>query len=180
MNIIQDFAEKHNGYYEVDDVKNVFSLLGRMVYQPKTAKFLIAGSKISINLNEVGGAIPTAEPYRITLRLRHKNRELLEIYPVTFFERIVLKLFPSKNMKLIKKYLFKGNEKLIGRLVKEKILMEKLQKQKVYIHIPRENTSKIILTPPNGIENAKALEHFIEVLKSIELNIKTYDSRRNY
>ncbi len=180
MNIIKDFAEKHDGYYEEDDIKNIFSLLGRMVYQPKTAKFLIAGSKISINLNEVGGAIPTAEPYRITLHLKHKNRELLEIYPVTFFERIVQKFFPTKNKKLKKKYLFRGNEKLIRRLVKDEILIEKLQNQKVYIRIPRENTLKIILTPPTGIENAKALEHFIEVLKSIELNIKSNDSGRNY
>ena len=79
MNLIKDFAEKHNGYYEEENIKNIFSLLGRMVYQPKTAKFLIAGSRISINLDEVGGAIPTAEPYRITLHLNNKKRGSLEI-----------------------------------------------------------------------------------------------------
>jgi hypothetical protein len=86
MNIIKNFAEKQNGYYEEDNIKNVFSLIGRMIYQPKKAKFKIGGSKISINIDEVGGAIPTAEPFRITLHLNKNCGNSLEIYPASFIE----------------------------------------------------------------------------------------------
>lgn len=180
MNLIKDFAEKHNGYYEEENINNIFSLLGRMVYQPKTAKFLIAGSRISINLDEVGGAIPTAEPYRITLHLNNKIRESLEIYPITFLEKLILRLLPSKNKILKTKYVFKGNEKLISQIVNDELLIKLLQKQNLYIRIPYENTSKIILTPPHGIESAAQLKSFIEILKSIEVKIKSNELSRNY
>ncbi|CAM3481438.1 hypothetical protein [Aequorivita lipolytica] len=180
MNLNKNFAQKNDGYYEEENIKNIFSILGRMVYQPKKAKFLINGSKISMNLDEVGGAIPTAEPYRITLHLSRNNLESIEIYPVTFLEKIIRKLFPSKNKKLKNKFIFQGSEKFIEQLVKEKSLLENLQKQKVYIRIPKKNTSKIILTPPHGIEDEAQLERFIEILQCIEQQIKTKDVSRNY
>lgn len=180
MNLIKDFAEKNNGYYKEENIKNVFSILGRMVYQPKRAKFLIAGSKISINLDEVGGAIPTAEPYRITLHLTDNNTETLEIYPVAFLEKIIHKLLPAKNKKLKIKYLFKGNEKFTTQLIKDKLLLSQLKKEKVYIRITKENTSKIVLTPPYGIEDASQLKNLIEILKSIEVKIIAYGTSGNH
>ena len=180
MNLIKDFAEKHDGYYEEENIKNIFSHLGRMVYQPKTAKFLITGSRISINLDEVGGAIPTAEPYRITLHLNKKSEESLEIYPISFLERIIQKLLPSRNKKFKNKYVFKGNEAFISQMVNDALLIKKLQQQKVYVRIPKENRSKLILTPPHGIESAEQLEILIEVLKNIEEKIMANDLRRNY
>ena len=174
MNLIKDFVEKNNGYYKEENIKNIFSHLGRMVYQPKRGKFLIAGSKISINLDEVGGAIPTAEPYRITLHLTGKNTENLEIYPVTFLEKVIHKLLPAKNKKLKINYLFKGNKKFTTKLIKDKLLVSQLRKEKVYIRIPKENTSKIVLTPPHGIESAEQFGKLIEILKVIEVKIKAH------
>tara|TARA_R110002050_G_scaffold68056_1_gene147574 strand:- start:282 stop:824 length:543 start_codon:yes stop_codon:yes gene_type:complete len=180
MEIIKDFAENQNGYYEEDNIKNVFSHMGRMIYQPKKAKFLIDGSKISINIDEVGGAIPTAEPLRITLHLIKKSGESLEIYPSSFMENVFQKLISFKNIQLKNNYVFKGNNKLIRQLAKEDSLLALLQKHNVYIRIPKENISKIILTPPHGIENEAQLAGFIDILKKIETKIMWEDGSRNY
>ncbi|MCZ4318604.1 hypothetical protein O4H26_06345 [Aequorivita viscosa] len=180
MTILKNFAKKQNGYYEENDVKNVFSHIGRMIYQPKKAKFIIGGSKISINIDEVGGAIPTAEPFRIMLHLNKACGNSLEIYPASFMEKIFQKIFSFKNLKVKNKYVFKGNEKLTELLAKEKSFLTQLQKQNIYIRIPKENTSKIILTPPHGIENELQLAAFIDILKTIEAKIKAENDSRNY
>lgn len=180
MNIIKNFAERHNGQYEEVNIKNVYSQIGRMIYQPKKAKFLIDGSKISINIDEVGGSIPTAEPFRITLHLSKNSEDSLDIYPSTFFEMMFQKILQTKNKKLKYSYVFRGNGKTVEKLLKKKSFIEQLQKHKVYIRIPKANTSSIILTPPHGIESDVQLESFIEILKCIEKQINTADVSRNY
>lgn len=179
MDNIKNFAEKHEGHYKEENIKNVYSLIGRMIYQPKRANFIIDGSKISLNIDEVGGAIPTAEPFRITLHLNEFRGNSIEIYPATFLDIIFHKILPLKKRRLKNTYIFKGNEKHIDQLVKDKSLLKNLQKQKVYIRIPKENTSKIILTPPHGIESETQLESFIEILKNIEVIINEKDVQRN-
>lgn len=65
-------------------------------------------------------------------------------------------------------------------MVNDALLIKKLQQQKVYVRIPNENRSKLILTPPHGIESAEQLEILIEILKNIEVKIMANDLRRNY
>jgi hypothetical protein len=83
-------------------------------------------------------------------------------------------------MKVKNNCVFKGNEKLIALFVKERSFLTQLQKHNVYIRIPKEHTSKIILTPPHGIEDELQLAAFIEILKTIEAKIKAEDDSRNY
>ncbi len=168
MNIIKSFSEKQEGIYKEEVIKNVFSPLGKMMYQPKRATFLIEGSKISINLDEVGGAFPTAEPFRITLHLNKSYESNIEIYPSSFFEKIFQKMLLIKNKNFKNGYIFKGDDKLFKKLSEEKLFTEQLQKQRIYIRIPKENTAKIILTPERGIESEAQLDNFIKILKSIE------------
>ena len=75
---------------------------------------------------------------------------------------------------------YSQKEKLISQIVNDELLIKLLQKQNLYIRIPYENTSKIILTPPHGIESAAQLKSFIEILKSIEVKIKSNELSRNY
>lgn len=175
MNLLKNFAEKNNGTYSEEIIKEAYSPIGKMIYQPKSAYFIITGSKISVNLNEVGGAIPTAEPFRITLHLKNKCRNTLEIYPVSLWERILENVFHSKNITIRDHYIFKGNKKLIEELIKEDSIVSKLKKQKIYIRIPKENTSKIILTPARGIENETEFEYFITLLKALEEKINFFN-----
>ncbi len=171
MNLLKNFVEKNNGTYTEEVIKEAFSPIGKMIYQPKSAYFIIAGSKISVNLNEVGGAIPTAEPFRIILHLHNKCENTLEIYPIPFWERILQSVFPSKSITIKDHYIFKGDKKLIQDLIKEKSIVSKLKKQRIYIRIPKENTSKIILTPARGIETETEFEYFITILKILEEKI---------
>lgn len=173
MNIIKSFSEKHDGIYKEEILKNVFSPLGKMMYQPKKATFLIEGSKISINIDEVGGAFPTGEPFRITLHLNKSYGSSIEIYPSSFIEAIFQKILSPKNKNLKNGYIFKGDNRVINKLIEEKLFSEQLRKQRIYIRIPKENSAKIVLTPERGIETEAQLDYFIKILKSIEAIIKT-------
>ncbi len=175
MNLLKNFAEKNNGTYREDSIKEAYSTIGKMIYQPKGAFFMISESKISVNLNEVGGAIPTSEPFKITLHLQNKNTNILEIYPVSFWEILFQNVFPSKRVTIKDFYIFKGNGKLIDELSTAIPIISKLNKQRVYIRIPKENTSKIILTPVRGIENETEFEFFISILKTLEEKINSHN-----
>lgn len=173
MDFLKNYAEKNNGDYSEERIKETFSPIGKMTYQPKSARFVIDGSKFSVNLNEVGGAIPTAEPFRITLHLNCKLGYSLEICPVSFWERIVQNIFPSKSSIIKDGYIFKSDKKFIEKISKRNSIFSKLQKERVYIRIPEENTSKIILTPANGIEDEAQFKTFITILKSLEDNLNS-------
>ncbi len=175
MNLLKNIAEKNNGTYTEEIIKEAFSPIGKLIYQPKSAYFMIGKSKISVNLNEVGGAIPTAEPFRITLHLQNKNKNTLEIYPVSFWELILQKVFPSKRVTIKEFYIFKGNKKLIDELSTLGSIVSKFKKQRVYIRIPKGNTSKIILTPARGIANETEFEYFIVILKALEEKINSHN-----
>lgn len=152
MNLLKNFAEKNNGNYKEETIKEAFTSIGKMIYQPKSARFLVGGSKISVNLNEVGGAIPTAEPFRITLHLKNECGKSLEIYPVSIWERILQKFFPSKRITIKEQYVFKSDKELIKKIIEEDSIFGKLKGHRIYIRIPKENSSRIILTPERGIE----------------------------
>ncbi|SRX55541.1 hypothetical protein [Aequorivita sp. CIP111184] len=175
MSLLKNFAEKNNGTYTEESIKEAFSPIGKLIYQPKSAYFMIGESKISVNLNEVGGAIPTAEPFRITLHLQNKNKNTLEIYPVSFWEIIFQNVFPSNQILIKGSYIFKGNKKLIDKLSTAGSIVSELKKQRVYIRIPKENTSKIILTPARGIETETEFEYFIAILKALEEKINSHN-----
>jgi|GEM_PF-2611090 len=179
MDLLKSFAEKNGGHYTEENIKEAFSPIGKLIYQPKSAYFTIGGSKISVNLNEVGGGIPTAEPFRITLHLRNKVGEKLEIYPVSFWERILQRVFPSKRKAIKEGYIFKSDKKLIKEITEGDSIISKLKKEKVYIRIPKENNSKIILTPAKGIDNETQFEGFISILKHLEEKINSNDAPRN-
>lgn len=173
MNLLKRFAEKNDGHYTEESIKEAFSPIGKMIYQPKSAYFKIGGSKISVNLNEVGGAIPTAEPFRITLHLNNKCGKILDIYPVTYWDRILQSIFPSTRKKIKDEYVFKSDLELINKITEEESIFNKLKKEKVYIRIPKENTSKIILTTTKGIDTEVQFEGFISILKFLEEKITT-------
>jgi hypothetical protein len=168
MNLLKKISEKNNGDYSEENIKETYSTIGTLIYQPKKAQFTIDGSKLSVNLNEVGGAIPSADPFRITLYLKQKLGQGLEVYPATFWERIFHDYFPSTNKVVIDGYAFKSDAAIINTMLKDVSFFRKLKKQNVYIRIPLKDTSKIILTPPNGIENEAAFEGYITILKSLE------------
>ncbi|WP_310992234.1 hypothetical protein [Aequorivita marina] len=171
MNLIKKFSRKKKGSYTEEDLKEVYSSLGKMFHQPKRAAFTIDGSKISINLNEVGGAIPTADPFRISLHLQKPCGRSLSVYPASIWDITFQSIF-STDKKIIKsKYIFKGDKKLIIKLTEQSAVLKKLQGQQLYIRIPKENTSKIILTPARGIESEAQFELFISILKALEAEI---------
>lgn len=163
MNLLESFTEKNDGHYTQEDIKKAYSPIGKLIYQPKSAFFKIGESKISVNLNEVGGAIPTAEPFRITLHLDNKCGKILDIYPVSFWEKILQGTFPSTNKIIKDVYLFKGDKKLIKKITEGDSIFSKLKNEKVYIRVTKKNTSKLSLLLKEELiqkHSLKALSQF--------------------
>tara|TARA_R110000764_G_scaffold239774_1_gene339969 strand:+ start:1315 stop:1614 length:300 start_codon:yes stop_codon:yes gene_type:complete len=81
MNIIEEIVKKHKGEFSEAPEKGSNMTSGRYTFQPQSGIVKIGGTKISININAVGGAARTAEPYRIVLHLEKDYNTRLEVFP---------------------------------------------------------------------------------------------------
>ena len=177
MNIIEELSKKYNGNYSEEHAKNVNSPIGKYTYQPKKGLIEVDGTKISVNLNEVGGATPTAEPFRIILYLEKFYQTELTIYPKDLWNQLIDFVFPRNKenipVRIRKQFLFSGDKTLIKQLGTNKEFAKYLVNEKVYIRTDRKQTERIVLTPAHGIEDIHQFEKFIAILKIIEKAIKT-------
>jgi hypothetical protein len=176
MNIIEALVQKHQGEYSQDPEKASTMTSGRFTFQPQRGVLTIDGTKISININAVGGAARTAEPYRIVLHLGKDYGTRLEIFPKTNLKRL-LELFtskknPSNSVIINKQFSFSGDNQLIEKLGADQTFYSKILDEKVFILIGKKYPKHIVLTPAYGIDNIEHLEKFLEILKTIERKIK--------
>ncbi len=176
MNIIQELTEKYSGKYSEDLTKNVNSPIGKYVYQPKNGIIEVDGTKISINLSEVGGAMPVTEPFRITLHLDKIYQTELTIFPIDSWNKFLNFIFPKRRefvpKPILKEFWFGGNIDLLKQLASDKNFCEKIINERVYIETGFKTTDRIILTPEYGIKDIEQFEKFVSVLKIIEDKIK--------
>jgi hypothetical protein len=182
MNIIQELTEKYSGKYSEDLNKSVNSPIGKYVYQPKNGIIEVDGTKISINLNEVGGANPVTEPFRITLHLDKTYATELTIFPKDLWNEFLDFILPKRRAfipkPILKQFWFGGNIDLLKQLASDKIFTENLINEKIYIETGKKPTDRIILTPEYGIKNIDQFEKFVSLLKRIENKIKNCTQHR--
>lgn len=183
MSIIQELTEKYSGKYSEDLTKSVNSPIGKYIYQPKRGIIEVDGTKISINLNEVGGATPVAEPFRIILHLDKAYDTKLTVFPKglwdDFLDFILLKKWGFIPKPIRKQFWFGGNKDLINQLANDKIFIENIINERIYIETGDIPTNKIVLTPEYGITDIAQFEKFVSVLKRIEYKIKTAYKNRD-
>ena len=177
MNIIKELTAKYSGKYSENLTKNVNSPIGKYIYQPKDGIIEVDGTKISINLNEVSGAIPVTEPFRITLHLDKTYETKLTIFPKdlwnTFLDFILPKRRAFVPKPILKQFWFGGNKDLLKELLSDKIFTENIINERIYIETRDKPTNRIVLTPEYGIKDIDQFEKFVSVLKRIENKIKT-------
>ncbi len=177
MNIIQELTEKYSGKYSEESTKNVNSPIGKYVYEPKSGIIEVDGTKISINLNEVGGAMPVTEPFRIRLHLDKTYKTELTIFPIDSWNKLLNFLFPKRRefvpKEILKQFWFGGNINLLKQLASDKGFCEKIIDERIYIESAFKTTEQIVLTPEYGIKDIEQFEKYISILKSIENKIKT-------
>ena len=177
MNIIEELTKKYNGNYSEEMTKNVNSPIGKYIYQPKSGIIEIDGTKISININEVGGANPVTEPFRITLHLDKSYQTELTIFPKGLWNEFLDFILPKRRefipQPIRKQFGFGGNKILLKKLTSDKQFLENLANERIYIQTERKQTNRITLTPERGIENLNQFEKFVVILKLIEKKIKT-------
>ncbi|UAB82331.1 hypothetical protein INR76_06105 [Marixanthomonas sp. SCSIO 43207] len=177
MNIIQELTEKYSGKYSEGLNKSVNSPIGKYVYQPKNGIIKVDGTKISINLNEVGGAMPVTEPFRITLHLDKTYKTELTIFPIDSWNKFLNFLFPKRRAfvpkPILKQFWFGGNIDLLKQLASDKYFCEKIINERIYIETGFKTADRIVLTPEYGIKDIEQFEKYVSILKSIEKKIKT-------
>ena len=177
MNIIQELTEKYSGKYSEDITKSLNSPFGKYVYQPKSGIIAVDGTKISINLNEVGGAMPVTEPFRITLHLDKTYKTELTIYPIDSWNKFLNFILPKRRgfvpKPLLKQFWFGGNIDLLKQLASDKLFCEEIINERIYIETGFKTADRIVLTPEYGIKDIEQFEKFVSALKRIENKIKT-------
>ncbi|WP_415376667.1 hypothetical protein [Patiriisocius sp. Uisw_017] len=177
MNIIQELTEKYNGKYSEDLTKSVNSPIGKYVYQPKNGIIEVDGTKISININEVSGAMPVTEPFRITLHLDKTYETELSVYPKDLWNVFLDFILPKRRAfipkPILKQFWFGGKKDLLKQLASDKIFTESIINERIYIESINKPTNRIVLTPEYGIKDIEQFEKFVIVLKRIEKEIKT-------
>ena len=178
MNIIQELTEKYNGKYSEDLSKSVNSPIGKYIYQPKNGIIEVDGTKISINLNEVGGAMQVNEPFRITLHLDKFYETKLDISPKGLWYCFLDLVLPKRREfipnPIRKQFWFDGNIDLLKQLASDKLFAKSITNEKIYIGTREKPTNRIVLTPAYGINDIEQLEKFISILKQIENKIKNH------
>jgi hypothetical protein len=177
MNIIEESTKKYNGNYSEELTKNVSTPIGRYIYQPKSGILEIDGTKISVNINEVGGAMPVTEPFRITLHLDKTYQTELTIFPKNLWNGLLDFISPKRRefipKPIRKQFCFGGNNTLIKKLASDRLFVENITNEKIYIQTGNKQTNRITLTPERGIENLNQFEKFVTILKLVENKIKT-------
>ena len=177
MDFIEQLTKKYNGTYSEGSTKSFNSPIGKYIYQPKNGVFEVDGTKISINLNKVGGAMPVAEPFRITLHLDKTYKTKLTIFPKDLWNKFLDVILPKRRAfvpkPILKQFWFGGNVGLLKQLASDKVFCEKIINERIYIEAGIKETDRIVLTPEYGIKDVEQFEKFISVLKIIETKIKT-------
>ncbi|PHR72195.1 MAG: hypothetical protein COA67_05135 [Lutibacter sp.] len=177
MNIIEELIEKYNGKYSEDLTKSLNSPIGKYVYQPKKGVIHVDGTKISINLNDVGGAMPVTEPFKIILHLDKMYEYKLIIFPKGLGNKLLDLILPKRSefipKAMRKQFLFEGNKDLLKQLTSDKIFAENIINERIYIGTGKKPTNRIVLTPEYGINDIEQFEKFVSILKRIEYQIKT-------
>lgn len=182
MNSIQKLTEKYSGKYSEDVTKSVNSPAGKYVYQPKNGIIEVDGTKISINLDEVSGAMPVSEPFRITLHLDKTYETELTVFPKDLWNNFVEFILPKRSAfipkPIRKQFWFGGNKNLIKQLASDNVFTENIINERVYIETGDKPVNRIVLTPEYGIRDINQFEKFVSVLKTIENKIKITHNHR--
>ncbi|PIA81748.1 hypothetical protein BFR04_13545 [Gaetbulibacter sp. 4G1] len=176
MNIFKEIASKHDGYYNEEGEKLISGPEGKLFFDAKETIIDVNGSLITIYSTGARGAVRTADPIRIILFLKKDSRTELTIFPKSKLKKLVEFFIPGKSLKIPRKirsqFSFDGNQKLINELTSDRLFIENILNEEVYIVINKKTSQNILLTPAYGVSSLEQFDKFVEILKSIETKIE--------
>ena len=169
MNVFDEISTKHKEYFNKYGEKVVSGPADKLFFDAKESIFDVDGSLITLYATE---AFEATDPIRIVLFLKKDSKTKLTIFPKSKLKRILEVFFPGKSMDIPRKirsqFSFTGNQKLIKELISDRLFIEKLLNENIYIVINKETSQNILLTPAYGISSSKQFDKYVEILKSIE------------
>ena len=177
MNIFKETASKYPAYYNQEGNKVVSGPEGKIYFDAKETVIDVSGSHITVYSVDSIGIVPTVEPIRIVLFLKNESELDLTIFPKSrikkFFEFFIPKKIFKIPIKIRNQFSFGGNEKLINELMSDRLFIENILNEEVYIVINKKTSQNILLTPAYGISSLEEFDKFVAILKSIESKIRT-------
>ena len=176
MNLLEELVKKYEGSYSEEAKKSSIFTSGQFNFHPQNGVLELDGTKITVNINAISGAVPTAEPYRIVLYLDQDYKMPLRIFPKSFYKKLWYGIFPQKHSTLPKhlkqRFSFHGDQKVIDSLGKDQKFCRLIQNEKTFIMLGKKFPKCVILTPAHGIDDLNHFEKLLQVLKHIEATIK--------
>lgn len=173
MNILKKLTQKYQGKYTEEDHKSINSPLGKLSFQLQEGVLFIDDTKITISINATTGAHPVGEPFRITLHLETSVESRLEIFPASFWNRLLNGKIKHLTKNLAIDYCFKTEEKLFLRLVQNKNFITILEQDEVYVRLYAKE-KQLVLTPKKGIKDLHQFENFLQLMKILENEVLTW------
>lgn len=167
MNILKELTQKYQGKYTEEDHKSINSPLGKLNFLPQEGVLFIDDTKITISINATTGAHPVGEPFRITLHLKNSVESRLEIYPTSFWNRLLIGKNKHITKDLATDYCFKTEEELFLKLLEHKSFCKILEQDEVYIRLYIKE-KQLVLIPKKGIKDLHQFENFLQLLKILE------------
>lgn len=168
MDIIQRFIEKHNGKYHEEFEKITHTSIGKYSYQAKRGEILYKGYKITVSINEVGGANPVSELFRMKLVSDTSFNTKILIFPRSYWSRMIRLILTSKNGSLAntihRQYKFTGSKELISKLITKPSFLNSIIGESVCINLSVKKPNIIIITPSHGYKSVEHLEKLAETL----------------
>ena len=183
MNPIQEFIEKYNGVYHEEVEKVTYTPQGKYTSQAKWGKLIFQESSITLSIDEIGGADPVTEPFRMVMKLDTATSTELLIYPRSYLGRLLRERFLNNNSPSIQtihaQYRFTGNKKLRAQLCSMETFRDLIFNEYVCINISRQKPKVVTITPARGYRDLEHLETLASILKIVNNQVcKTVESIR--
>lgn len=169
MNIFEEISSKYKGFFNEEGKKVVSGPEGKLFFDAKETVVNVKGSLITLYST---GAVGAADPIRIILFLKKDSETDLTIFPKSWNKKFIEFFIPRKSLEIPSKirnqFAFGGNENLIKELISDRIFIEDLLNENIYIVINKKTSRNILLTPAFGLKNLKQFDKYVDILKTIE------------
>ncbi len=140
-------------------------------------------SSITMSIDEVSGADPVTEPFRMVMKLDKPSSIELLIYPHSYLGRRFRERFLNKNSPSLQtihaQYRFTGNKELITQLCSMDTFRNLIFNEYICINISQQKLKVVTITLARGYRNLEHLQTLASILKIVNnLVSKTEEGNR--
>jgi hypothetical protein len=172
MSTIENFISKYSGKLYEGEFKSAHSPFGRYDYQQRKGIVNFKGQEIYLGINEVGGANPIGEPFRMKLIRENPLRIRFLIQPRGYWARTFRALWASSSKVFKINYRYKGDSEILRLIMSSKFILDSVEGEFLWIQVSSKHPNVVMITPERGYRDVNHLEKMANIL--IEINSLVY------